>query len=147
MGDEADERVGTSERPPGKVALRLWVADQAFLRRDGDSGLYCVYRVPAGMDAWDERPDHGRAGVGPIHSKADFAKYHGKLKGKALLMFDPAPLTLHTLADAQPSPTDEEILARGGARGGGGGGRGAAAAGGAGAPSNPATDRDPSGRG
>ena len=56
----------------------------------------------------------------PIHSKADFAKYHGKLKGKALLMFDPAPLTLHTRADAQPSPTDEEILARGGARGGGG---------------------------
>ena len=49
----------------------------------------------------------------PIHSKADFAKYHGKLKGKALLMFDPAPLTLHTRADAQPSPTDEEILARG----------------------------------
>ena len=54
----------------------------------------------------------------PIHSKADFAKYHGKLKGKALLMFDPAPLTLHTRADAQPSPTDEEILARGDARGG-----------------------------
>ena len=60
----------------------------------------------------------------PIHSKADFAKYHGKLKGKTLLMFDPAPLTLHTRADAQPSPTDEEILARGGARGGGGGARG-----------------------
>jgi len=31
----------------------------------------------------------------PIHSKSDFAKYHGKLKGKALLMFDPAPLALH----------------------------------------------------
>ena len=75
----------------------------------------------------------------PIHSKADFAKYHGKLKGKALLMFDPAPLTLHTRADAQPSPTDEEILARGGARGGGGGGRGAAA--------GAAANRDPSGRG
>ena len=83
----------------------------------------------------------------PIHSKDDFAKYHGKLKGKIVLMFDPPTLTLHTRADAQPSPTDEEILARGGARGGGGGGRGAAAAGGAGAPSNPATDRDPSGRG
>jgi carboxypeptidase Q len=86
----------------------------------------------------------------PIHSKADFAKYHGKLKGKALLMFDPAPLTLHTRADAQPSPTDEEILARGGARGGGG--RGAAAAAGApgagGAPGRAAAgDRDPSGRG
>ena len=56
----------------------------------------------------------------PIHSKADFAKYHGKLKGKALLMYDPAPLTLHTRADAQPSPTDEEIIARGGGRGGAG---------------------------
>src|SRR6201992_3015008 len=60
----------------------------------------------------------------PIHSKADFAKYHGKLQGKALLMFDPAPLTLHTRADAQPSPSDQEILARRGARGGGGGGGG-----------------------
>jgi hypothetical protein len=97
----------------------------------------------------------------PIHSKADFAKYHGKLKGKAILMFDPAPLTLHTRADAQPSPTDEEILARGGARGGGGGGRGGAAAAGGGpgaaglgAPGagggegrGAAADRDPSGRG
>src|SRR6201995_1538305 len=63
---------------------------------------------------------------GPIHSKADFAKYHGKLRGKALLMFDPAPLTLHTRADAQPSPTDEEILARAGTRGNRGA-RGAAA--------------------
>jgi carboxypeptidase Q len=82
----------------------------------------------------------------PIHSKEDFAKYHGKLKGKIVLMFDPAPLTLHTRADAQPSPTDEEILARANTPGGGrgAGGRGAAAAG---APSNPATDRDPSGRG
>jgi len=81
----------------------------------------------------------------PIHSKADFAKYHGKLKGKALLMFDPAPLTLHTRADAQPSPTDEEILARGGGRGGGGGGRGAASAGAPGR--GAAADRDPSQRG
>ena len=54
-------------------------------------------------------------------------------------MFDPAPLTLHTRANAQPSPTDEEILARGNARGGGGFGRGAAAGG--------AANRDPSGRG
>lgn len=76
----------------------------------------------------------------PIHSKEDFAKYHGKLKGKAVLIFDPAPLTLHLRADAQPSPTDEEILARAGqprGRGEGGpGGPGAAAA-----------NRDPSGRG
>ena len=81
----------------------------------------------------------------PIHSKEDFAKYHGKLKGKIVLMFDPAPLTLHTRADAQPSPTDEEILARGGARGGGGGGRGAA--GGPGGAGAAAANRDPSGRG
>ncbi|MCU1323402.1 MAG: putative aminopeptidase [Acidobacteriaceae bacterium] len=79
----------------------------------------------------------------PIHSKEDFAKYHGKLKGKIVLMFDPAPLTLHTRADAQPSPTDEEILARANSpRGGfGPGGRGPSG------PPNPATDRDPSGRG
>ncbi len=78
----------------------------------------------------------------PIHSKEDFAKYKGKLKGKIVLIFDPAPLTLHTRPDAQPSPTDEEILARGNARGGGRGGRGAA-----GGPGAPAADRDPSGRG
>jgi hypothetical protein len=79
----------------------------------------------------------------PIHSKEDFAKYHGKLKGKAVLMFDPAPLTLHTRADAQPSPTDEEILARAGApRGGGRGGEG-----GPGGPGAAAANRDPSGRG
>ena len=83
----------------------------------------------------------------PIHSKADFANYHGKLKGKALLMFDPAPLTLHMRADAQPSPTDEEILARGGARGGGGGGRGAGAGAGGGPGRGAVADRDPSGRG
>ena len=67
----------------------------------------------------------------PIHSKEDFAKYKGKLKGKVVLMFDPPTLKLHTRADATPSPTDEEILARGDARGGGGrrGGAGAAGAG------------------
>ena len=77
----------------------------------------------------------------PIHSKEDFAKYHGKLKGKIVLMFDPAPLRLHATADATPSPTDEEIEARasqpgGGRRPGGPGGPGAAAA-----------NRDASGRG
>ena len=77
----------------------------------------------------------------PIHSKEDFAKYKGKLKGKVVLMFDPPQLTLHTRADATPSPTDEEILARGGARGGEGGGRPTAA------PGSPAANRDPSGRG
>jgi hypothetical protein len=74
----------------------------------------------------------------PIHSKEDFAKYHGKLKGKIVLMFDPAPLRLHTTAEAQPSPTDEEIEARANSNTprGGPGGPGAAAA-----------NRDPSGRG
>ena len=78
----------------------------------------------------------------PIHSKDDFAKYHGKLKGKIVLMFDPAPLTLHTTAEAATSPSDEEIEARAnsprgpGGPGGPGGARG-----------NGAADRDPSGRG
>jgi len=55
----------------------------------------------------------------PIHSKDDFPKYKGKLRGKIVLIFDPAPLTLHTTAEATKSPTDEEILARAGsARGG-----------------------------
>jgi hypothetical protein len=77
----------------------------------------------------------------PIHSKEDFAKYHGKLKGKIVLMFDPPTLRLHTTAEAQPSPTDEQILARANAPGGGRGGRPAAA------PGSPEANRDPSGRG
>jgi hypothetical protein len=80
----------------------------------------------------------------PIHSKADFPKYHGKLKGKIVLMFDPAPLKLHTTVEAAPSPTDEEILARANqprGAGAGGGRGGAAGAGGA------AAARDVSGRG
>jgi hypothetical protein len=77
----------------------------------------------------------------PIHSKEDFAKYRGKLKGKVVLMFDPPPLQLHTRADAAPSPTDEEILARGGARGGEGGGRPAAAPATPGAPGAVAAPR------
>jgi carboxypeptidase Q len=56
----------------------------------------------------------------PIHSKDDFAKWHGKLKGKVVLMFDPPHLLLHTTPDAQKSPTDEEILARANAPRGGG---------------------------
>ena len=79
----------------------------------------------------------------PIHSKDDFPKYKGKLKGKIVLIYDPAPLKLHTTAEAQPSPSDEEIEARaasGAPRGGGEGGgrRGANGA---------SADRDPSGRG
>ena len=80
----------------------------------------------------------------PIHSKEDFAKYKGKLKGKVVLMFDPPALQLHTRADATPSPTDEEILARGGARGGG---RGAVADGAPVAPGAPGAAAAPRGRG
>src|SRR5215469_8538536 len=85
MGDEADAGVGTEERPPGKVALRLWVADQAFLRRDGDSGLCCVYRVPAGMDARDERHDDGGAGVGayPLESRFRQIPWQAEEQGAA----------------------------------------------------------------
>jgi hypothetical protein len=75
----------------------------------------------------------------PIHSNGDFPKWKGKLKGKIVLIFDPAPLTLHTTAEAAKSPTDEEIEARaaaGGPRGGRPGGPDAGPA-----------DRDPSGRG
>jgi hypothetical protein len=80
----------------------------------------------------------------PIHSKEDFAKYHGKLKGKIVLMFDPAPLRLHTTVEAQPSPTDEEIEARANSGAQRGGGRGN---GGPGGPGTAAANRDPSGRG
>jgi carboxypeptidase Q len=72
----------------------------------------------------------------PIHSKEDFAKYHGKLKGKVLLMFDPPPLQLHTRVDAAPSPTDEEILARSNAPRGGRGPGGPPAPGAPGAAAN-----------
>jgi carboxypeptidase Q len=81
----------------------------------------------------------------PLPSKEDFAKYHGKLKGKVVLMFDPPHLLLHTTPEAAKSLTDEEILARGGARGGGGGGRGAAPV--AGIPAAPGAPAGPRGRG
>ena len=76
----------------------------------------------------------------PVHSKDDFAKYRGKLKGKIVLIFDPAPLTVHTTAEAVPSPTDEEVEARAKLNlpRGGFGNAGAGSA---------ASDRDPSGRG
>jgi hypothetical protein len=61
----------------------------------------------------------------PMHSKDDFAKYKGKLKGKIVLIFDPRELKLHTEAEAHRL-TDEEIQAR--ANGGGFGGPRAGAA-------------------
>ncbi len=61
--------------------------------------------------------------LAPLHSKEDFAKYHGKLKGKIVLIFDPRELKLHTEAEARRL-TDEDLAARanGGGFGGGGGG-------------------------
>ena len=79
----------------------------------------------------------------PIHSKDDFPKYKGKLKGKIVLIYDPAPLKLHTTAEAQPSPSDEEIEARSASGAPRGGGEGGGRRGANGAPA----DRDPSGRG
>jgi hypothetical protein len=60
----------------------------------------------------------------PLHSKEDFAKYHGRLKGKIVLIFDPRELKLHTEPEARRL-TDEEVLARanGGPGGPGAGGR------------------------
>jgi carboxypeptidase Q len=65
----------------------------------------------------------------PMHSKDDFAKYKGKLKGKVVLIFDPRELKMHTEPEARRL-TDDEIQARagGGGFGGGAGARGAAAA-------------------
>jgi len=66
--------------------------------------------------------------LAPLHSKDDFAKYKGKLKGKIVLIFDPRELSLHTTPDAHRL-TDEEIQARiNGGPGGPGGGRPPAAA-------------------
>ena len=49
--------------------------------------------------------------LAPLHSEADFAKYRGKLKGKAVLIFDPRELDLHTDIEAHRL-TDAEIEAR-----------------------------------
>jgi carboxypeptidase Q len=79
----------------------------------------------------------------PIHSKDDFAKYKGKLKGKIVLIYDPPQLRLHTTPEAAKSPTDEEILERAASGGGRGEGGGRPAA----VPGSPEANRDPSGRG
>ena len=81
----------------------------------------------------------------PIHSKEDFAKYKGKLKGKIVLLFDPPHLRLHTTPEDLPSPSDEDILARANAPRGGG--ARAAGAPGAGAPGAGTTNATPRGRG
>src|ERR1700761_5730614 len=44
----------------------------------------------------------------PLHSKEDFAKYRGKLKGKIVLIFDPRELKLHSEAEAVRL-TDEQV--------------------------------------
>lgn len=67
--------------------------------------------------------------LAPLHSKEDFAKYKGKLKGKIVLIFDPRELAMHTEPEAHRL-TDEEIQARinSGPGGPGGARRGAPAA-------------------
>ena len=65
--------------------------------------------------------------LAPLHSKDDFAKYKGKLKGKIVLIFDPRELSLHTEVEAKRL-TDEEIQARVNGNGFGGARRGAGAA-------------------
>jgi hypothetical protein len=86
----------------------------------------------------------------PLHSKEDFAKYHGKLKGKIVLIFDGPQLKLHTEAEAHRL-TDEEVLARANGRGFGGPGAppapGAPAAGGAARPGAAADGRGRPGSG
>ena len=57
----------------------------------------------------------------PLHSKADFDQYRGKLKGKIVLIFDPPALKMHTEPEARRL-SDEDILSR--ANGGGPGGPG-----------------------
>src|ERR1700744_384198 len=47
----------------------------------------------------------------PMHSKDDFAKYKGKLKGKIVLIFDPRELAMHTEPEARRL-TDAEIEER-----------------------------------
>jgi len=89
-------------------------------------------------------PVTAEAVLAPIHSQADFAKYHGKLKGKIVLIADPKVVLMHTEAEARRL-TDEEIAARGtiddvsrlGGFGGGGARRGAAPA-----PAPVVVDRD-----
>ena len=56
-------------------------------------------------------PVTAEAVLAPLHSKADFEKYKGKLKGKIVLIFDPRELTLHTEAEARRL-TAEEVADR-----------------------------------
>lgn len=69
--------------------------------------------------------------LAPLHSKEDFAKYKGKLRGKIVLIFDPRELPMHTEVEARRL-TDKEIEERtktpDPSRGGFGGGRPGAAA-------------------
>jgi carboxypeptidase Q len=57
--------------------------------------------------------------LAPLHSKDDFAKYRGKLKGKIVLIFDPRELAMHTEIEARRL-SDDDVKAR--ATGGGFGG-------------------------
>jgi len=106
----------------------LWLADQAFLCAM-ETPVYAAFTgFPLAWTPGTNGPiTVERCGRHPL--EADFAKYHGKLKGKALL-------SLIRLTDAPHEggraafPTDEEIVAREaaarGARGRSGRGCGAA---------------------
>lgn len=56
-------------------------------------------------------PVTAEAVFAPLHSKEDFAKYKGKLKGKIVLIFEPEELPLHTEAQSHRL-TSEEIQER-----------------------------------
>ena len=56
-------------------------------------------------------PVTAEAMLAPLHSKDDFAKYKGKLRGKIVLIFDPRELTMHNEAEAHRL-TDEEVTTR-----------------------------------
>ncbi len=56
-------------------------------------------------------PVTAEAVLAPIHTQADFEKYHGKLKGKIVLIADPKLISMHTEPEARRL-TDEDIEAR-----------------------------------
>jgi carboxypeptidase Q len=56
-------------------------------------------------------PVTAEAVLAPIHTQADFEKYHGKLRGKIVLIADPKIISMHTEPEARRL-TDEDIQAR-----------------------------------
>ena len=100
------------------------MADQEILRCAGDPAYAALIGFPLAWTPGTNGPVTADAVLAPLHSKEDFAKYKGKLKGKIVLIFDPRELAMHTTVEARRL-TDEEVTAP---RGGFGGGRPGAAA-------------------